>query len=151
MKEDLGEVKMPNKGLEESAILKEGLEVTSSETKVDDNREIQSSLEAVRNEKSEIEGVLMALKSINLKREELKVEKDELEDLRSEVVKAKKGEVTRKIKLNAVVVEALIDSRGKMRKYIFDAELERISSDLLTAGESLVNWNQNTSIFFALE
>ena len=117
LREGLEEGSMHNEGLEKNKILNEVLEVTSSEAKVDDNQEIQSSLEAIRKEKFEIEAALTTLKSINLKIEELKVEQDELEYLKSEVVKAKKGEVTRKIKLSAVVVEALIDPRGKMRKY----------------------------------
>ena len=46
------------------------------------------------------------------------------------MVKAKKGEVSKKIKLAAVVVDALIEPTGKMRKYSFDAEVEKMSSDL---------------------
>ena len=134
----LEERQMLNEGLEKNKILKEGLEVTYPEAKVDDHQEIQRSLEAIKREKSEIEGDLANLKSIHLKREELKVEKDELEDLRSEVVKAKKGEVTRKIKLGAVVVDALIDPKGKMRKYNFEAELEKMSSDLKGDGVEVV-------------
>ena len=138
MREGLEEQQMLDEGLEKNKILEEGLEVTNPDSKVDGHQEIQSSLEAVRKEKSEIEGALMNLKSIHLKREELKVEKDELEDLRSEVVKAKKEEVTRKIKLGAVVVEALIDPKGKMRKYNFEAELEKMSSDLKGDGVEVV-------------
>jgi len=138
MREGLEEQQMLDEGLEKNKILEEGLEVTNPDSKVDGHQEIQSSLEAVRKEKSEIEGALMNLKSIHLKREELKVEKDELEDLRSEVVKAKKEEVTRKIKLGAVVVDALIDPKGKMRKYNFEAELEKMSSDLKGDGVEVV-------------
>jgi len=122
--------KMLKEGLEEYKILKEGLEVTNCEVKVDDHQAIQSSLEAVMKEKSEIEGELANLKSMNLRREELKVEKGGLEDLRSEVAKAKKGEVSRKVKLGAVVVDALLDSKGKLRKYKLDAEVEKMSPDL---------------------
>ena len=122
--------KMLKEGLEENMILKEGLEVTNCEAKVDDHQIIQSSLEAVMKEKSEMEGELAKLKSMNLRREELKVEKGGLEDLRSEVMRAKKGEVSRKIKLGAVVVDALLDSKGKLRKYKLGAEVEKMSPDL---------------------
>ena len=54
MREGVEEGKMLNEGLEENKILSEGLDVTSSEAKVDDNQKVQSSLEAVRKEKSEI-------------------------------------------------------------------------------------------------
>ena len=122
--------KMLKEGLEDNKILKEGLEVTKCEAKVDDHQVIQSSLEAVMKEKSEMEGELAKLKSMNLRREELKVEKGGLEDLRSEVIKAKKGEVSRKIKLGAVVLDALLDSKGKLRKYKLGAEVEKMSPDL---------------------
>ena len=122
--------KMLKEGLEDNKILKEGLEVTKCEAKVDDHQAIQNSLEAVMKEKSEMEGELAKLKSMNLRREELKVEKGGLEDLRSEVIKAKKGEVSRKIKLGAVVLDALLDSKGKLRKYKLGAEVEKMSPDL---------------------
>merc|ERR1712192_30581 len=65
-------------------------------------------------------------------------EKGEIGDLRSEVMKAKKGEVSRKIKLASVVVEALIDPTGKMRKYSLDAEVEKMSSNLNGDAEEVV-------------
>ena len=125
VKEELEESKTVK---EASQIMKEGLKVT--EAKVDEHQAIQSSLDKVRKEKSEIEGELTNIKSINLKREELKVAKGELEGLRSEVVKAKKGEVSRKVKLGAVVVEALFDSKGKLRKYKLEAEVEKMNFNL---------------------
>ena len=84
----------------------------------------------VRKEKREIEQELAELKSINVQREKLKKENEKLENLKREVVKAKKGEISRKIKLGTVAVEALIDPKGKLRKYNFDAEVERLSPDM---------------------
>ena len=136
LKEVLGEGELLRKELpmkEEVGgcqILKDELGVPNIEATVDDQQAIQSSLDKLLKEKSEIEGELVNLKNINLKREELKKEKSELGDLRSEVEKAKKGEVSRKIKLAAVVVEALIDPTEKMRKYNLDAEVEKMSSDV---------------------
>ena len=138
VKEGLQEIKMERvedskmlkDSLEEKKILKEGLEVTNCEAEVDHHQTIQRSLEAVMEEKSEIARELENLKSMNLRREELKVEKDGLEGLRSEVMKAKRGEVSKKVKLGAVVIDALIDSKGKLRKYKLDAEVEQMKPDL---------------------
>ena len=129
MTEGLEGHKLLKDSQENSEMLKEGLEM-NCEAKVDDRQAIQSSLDAVMKEKAEMEGELANLKSMNLRREELKVEKGGLEDLRSEVVKAKKGEVSKKVKLGAVVVDALLDSKGRLRKYKLDAEVEKMSPDL---------------------
>ena len=123
-------IKMLKDSREEKKILKEELEVTNCEAKVDYHQAIQSSLEAVMEEKSEIKRELENLKIINLRREELKAEKNGLEGLRSEVMKAKRGEVSKKVKLGAVVIDALIDSKGKLRKYKLDAEVEQMKPDL---------------------
>ena len=129
MMDGLEEHRILKDSQENSEMLKEGLEM-NCEAKVDDRQAIQSSLDAVMKEKAEMEGELANLKSMNLRREELKVEKGGLEDLRSEVVKAKKGEVSKKVKLGAVVVDALLDSKGRLRKYKLDAEVEKMSPDL---------------------
>ena len=129
MTEGLEGHKLLKDSQENSEMLEEGLEM-NCEAKVDDRQAIQSSLDAVMKEKAEMEGELANLKSMNLRREELKVEKGGLEDLRSEVVKAKKGEVSKKVKLGAVVVDALLDSKGRLRKYKLDAEVEKMSPDL---------------------
>ena len=91
--------------------------------KVDD----YPSLYKVRKEKLEIEQELAALKFLNMQREQLKVENEKVENLKREMVKAKKGEISRKIKLGAVAVEALMDPKGKPRKKNFDADIERAS------------------------
>ena len=87
--------KKPHEGLEENKIIKEELEVTDGEAKLDDDQAIRSSLEAVMKEKSVIEVELANMKSMNLRREELKAEKDGLEGLRNEVMKARRGEESR--------------------------------------------------------
>ena len=116
--------------MENSTLLKEEQYSTNFGVKVDDFQAIQSKLDEVRKEKCEIEQELTNLKSIKMQREELKMENENLEDLKREMVKAEKGKVSRKIKLGAVAVEALIDPKGKMRKYKFDAEIGRVNPGL---------------------
>ena len=99
---------------------------TNFEANVDDCQ----ALYKVRKEKCEIEQELADLKSINMQREKLKMENEKLENLKREIVMVKKWEVSRKIKLGAVAVEALIDTKGKLRKYNYGAEVERTSSDM---------------------
>ena len=103
-----GTLKEGSEEREEGKILKVGLDLSNSEETVD-GQALQRSLDEIRKEKCDISGELTNLKSINLKRGELKKEIEELKDLTIEVVKAKKGEVSQKIKLGAVAVEALID------------------------------------------
>ena len=135
--------------LEKSSTLKEGLvelkdnmlmegvegstEVVKDEfnfiSKVDDDLAIQNSLDGVRKEKCDWEAELAKFKNINLMKEELKIENENLENLRREVEKTKIGKMSRKIKLRAVVVEALIDQKGRMSKYNINAEVERVNPD----------------------
>ena len=132
--------------LEKSSTLKEGLvelkdnmlmegvegstEVVKDEfnfiSKVDDDLAIQNSLDGVRKEKCDWEAELAKFKNINLMKEELKIENENLENLRREVEKTKIGKMSRKIKLRAVVVEALIDQKGRMSKYNINAEVGRV-------------------------
>jgi len=116
--------------LKKSKLVKEEHQSTNFGLKVDEYQAIQSSLDEVRKEKYKIEQELKNLRSINMQREELKVENENLENLKREMVEAKKGEVSGKIKLGAVAVEALIDPKGKMKKCKFDANVERVNPDM---------------------
>ena len=100
--------------LKKSKLVKEEHQSTNFGLKVDEYQAIQSSLDEVRKEKYKIEQELKNLRSINMQKEELKMENENLENLKREMVEAKKGEVSGKIKLGAVAVEALIDPKGKM-------------------------------------
>ena len=102
--------------LEKSSTLKEGLvelkdnmlmegvegstEVVKDEfnfiSKVDDDLAIQNSLDGVRKEKCDWEAELAKFKNINLMKEELKIENENLENLRREVEKTKIGKMSRK-------------------------------------------------------
>ena len=131
-----GTLKEGSEEREEGKILKVGLDLSNSEETVD-GQALQRSLDEIRKEKCDISGELTNLKSINMKRGELKKEIEELKDLTIEVVKAKKGEVSKKIKLGAVAVEALIDPEN-MRRYNLHAEVERTGSDLKGDGVDVV-------------
>ena len=110
--------------MEKHTLLKKEQYSTNFGVKVDNIQSIQISLDEIRMEKCEVE---QELKNINMHREKLKMENDNLENLKREMLKVKKGEISKKIKLGAVAVEALIDPKGKMRKYKFDAEVERVN------------------------
>ena len=118
------------KELKFSGVLKAEPDLVGSESKVEDYQALKSSLDRVRKAKCEIEEQLTNLKRNNTRKKVLLKEKDDLQDLKKEILKAKEGEVSRKIKLAVVSAEALIDPMGKMRKFELDAALETVSPDV---------------------
>ena len=81
-----------------------------------DTRKLQESLKWVRKQRQEMEEELADLKMKQKKVKEVEIVRDHIEILRGEVRNAKKIVVLRKIKLDVVAVDALIDDNRNSRK-----------------------------------
>ena len=92
----------------------------------------QSPLDEIRAEKCDVEKELSQLRVANMAKEELEGEKKRLDELKSEVMMAKKEEVSKNVKLATVAANALLDPKRKenLTKYGFEAEVEMGTSDL---------------------
>jgi len=107
-------------------------EDADAETKDERNKTFPSPLDEIRAEKCDVEKELSDLRVASKMREELEGEKKRLEELKIEVTKAKKEEISKNVKLAAVAADALLDSRrkDKLAKYGVEAEVELVTSDL---------------------
>ena len=115
--------------LETTKVLVEKEDATTEDER---NETFQSPLDKIRAEKCDVEKELFDLRAASMMREELEGEKKRLEELKSEVMKAKKEEISKNVKLAAVAADALLDSRkkDKLAKYGVEAEVEMVTSDL---------------------
>ena len=101
-----------------------------------DTRKLQESLKWVRKQRQEMEEELADLKMKQKKMKEVEIVRDDIEILRGEVRNAKKIVVLRKIKLDVVAVDALIDDNRNSRKWGFH-ELQlhsKCSGDVVEVG-----------------
>ena len=84
-----------------------------------DTRKLQESLKWVRKQRQEMEEELADLKMKQREMKEVEMVRDDIEILRGEVRNVKKMVVSRKIKLDVVAVDALIDDNRNSRKWGF--------------------------------
>ena len=108
------------------------METPEASTKEECNKVFQCPLDEIRAEKCDVEKELSQLRIANMMREELEGEKKRLDELKSEVMMAKKEEISKNVKLAAVAANALLDpkSREKLTKYGFEAEVEMGTTNL---------------------
>ena len=101
-----------------------------------DTRKLQESLKWVRKQRQEMEEELADLKMKPREMKEVEMVRDDIEILRGEVRNVKKMVVSRKIKLDVVAVDALIDDNRNSRKWGFH-ELQlhsKCSGDVVEVG-----------------
>ena len=108
------------------------METPEASTKEECNNVFQSPLDEIRAEKCDVEKELSQLRIANMMREELEGEKKRLDELKSEVMMAKKEEISKNVKLAAVAANALLDPKGreKLTKYGFEAQVEMGTTNL---------------------
>ena len=118
-------------GLETTEVLVKK-EDADAATKDETNKMFQSPLDEIIAEKCDVEKELSQLRVANMMREELEGEKKRLDELKSEVMMAKKEEISKNVKLAGVAANALLDPERKenLTKYGFEAEVEMGTSDL---------------------
>jgi len=108
------------------------MEKPEASIKEECNKVFQSPLDEIRAEKCDVEKELSQLRIANMMREELEGEKKRLDELKSEVMMAKKEEISKNVKLAAVAANALLDPkrREKLTKYGFEAQVEMGTTNL---------------------
>ena len=108
------------------------MEKSEASIKEECNKVFQSPLDEIRAEKCDVEKELSQLRIANMMREELEGEKKRLDELKSEVMMAKKEEISKNVKLAAVAADALLDPkrREKLTKYGFEAQVEMGTTNL---------------------
>ena len=108
------------------------MEKPEASIKEECNKVFQSPLDEIRAEKCDVEKELSQLRIANMMREELEGEKKRLDELKSEVMMAKKEEISKNVKLAAVAANALLDPkrREKLTKYGFEAQVEMETTNL---------------------
>ena len=108
------------------------MEKSEASIKEECNKVFQSPLDKIRAEKCDVVKELSQLRIANMRREELEEEKKRLDELKSEVMMAKKEEISKNVKLAAVAADALFDPkrREKLTKYGFEAQVEMGTTNL---------------------
>ena len=89
------------------------MEKSEASIKEECNKVFQSPLDKIRAEKCDVVKELSQLRIANMRREELEEEKKRLDELKSEVMMAKKEEISKNVKLAAVAVNALLDPKRR--------------------------------------